>query len=94
MNPRIVKIDKEIEKTRVQISQGQARLRELEQKKTELENTEIVAAFRSSDIPLGELTAYLARFAGGSVLSKAGTPAPATAAYPYTTTEEDNDIDA
>jgi hypothetical protein len=97
MNPKITKIDKEIEKTRGLITQGQARLRELEQKKTELEDTEIVAAFRASDIPLGELAAYLARFGGGSVLPKPGAPAttaPAAAEYPYTTTEEDNDIEA
>jgi hypothetical protein len=92
MNPRIAKVKKEIEKTREQLAQGQARLRELERKKTELEDTDVVAAFRASNIPLAELAAYLARFQDGSVLQQP-TPPITAGGYSYTNTEEDNDIE-
>lgn len=42
MNQKIQKIVTEIEKVKSKIATQQARLRELEQQKTELENTEIV----------------------------------------------------
>ena len=97
MNPKIAKIEGDIARTRQQVAQGQARLRELEAKKTELEDTEIVAAFRASDIPLAELASYLARFGDGSVLPGPEAPAApvpaATAGYPHTTTEEETDIE-
>ena len=59
MNAKIERINKEISKTRDKISSFQAKLRELEKQKDELENTEIVEAVRGIDIPLNELPAIL-----------------------------------
>ena len=49
MNGKIQKGEAEIEKVKAKISTQQARLRELEQQKTELENTEIVGMVRGLD---------------------------------------------
>lgn len=59
MNPKIERVDKDIEKTKAKISEFQARLRELEKQKNEYENTEIVAAVRSADISHQELLAFI-----------------------------------
>ena len=59
MNPKIERVSKEIEKTKGKISEWQARLRELEKQKTELENTEIVETVRGMDISLADLAAML-----------------------------------
>jgi len=95
LNPKIAKIEKDIVRTRNQLAQGQARLRELERKKTELEDTEIVAAFRTSGIPPANLAAWLRGYGDGSVLPiNEPLAAPAgTAGNPHTTTEEDSDIE-
>ena len=61
MNPRIQKISSDIEKLRLKITDGQARLRELERQKLELENADIVAAVRSIDVPPEELSALIAK---------------------------------
>ena len=47
MNPKIEKLEKEIDKTKNKIAEMQARLRDLEKQKTELENTDYVAIARS-----------------------------------------------
>ena len=49
----------DIDKTKEKINEFQARLRDLEKQKTELENTEIVEAVRGIDIPLNDLPAVL-----------------------------------
>lgn len=61
MNPKIQKITQDIEKLRHKITAGQARLRELERQKIELENADIVAAVRSMDVAPEELRALIAR---------------------------------
>ena len=50
MNVKIERVIKEIDKTKEKISEFQAKLRELEKQKTELENMEIVDAVRGMDI--------------------------------------------
>lgn len=50
MNQKIQKIVTEIEKVKGKITTQQARLRELEQQKTELENTEIVGMVRGLEV--------------------------------------------
>lgn len=62
MNPRILKINDEIEKLRRKTAEYQARLRELERQKTELENADIVAIVRGVDIPPGEFAAFVRMF--------------------------------
>jgi len=62
MNPKIVKIDAEIDKIKAKISELQARLRELARQKTELENTEIVELVRDVDVTPQELAAFIRAF--------------------------------
>lgn len=59
MNPKIERVCKDIDKTKDKIGELQARLRELEKQKTELENTEIVDTVRGMDISLADLAAML-----------------------------------
>jgi len=62
MNPKISKINGDMEKTRDKISELQSRLRELERTKTELENADIVAIVRDIDIPPSEFEAFARAF--------------------------------
>lgn len=59
MNQKIQKIVTEIEKIKGKITTQQARLRELEQQKTELENTEIVGMVRSLEVTPEELATII-----------------------------------
>lgn len=70
MNPKIKKVTEEIEKTKVKIAEQQARLRELERQKTELENAEIVAIFRKEKMTEDEF----ARFVSTMNAKNASTP--------------------
>ena len=62
MNPKIEKIDRNIEKTKKSIAEQQSQLKELERMKTELENADIVAMVRGIDIPPGEFEAFARAF--------------------------------
>ena len=75
MNPKIERVCKDIDKTKGKISELQARLRELEKQKTEMENTEIVETVRGMDISLADLAAMLraAHTISGQVGPKSGT---------------------
>ena len=59
MNPKIEKLAKDIEKTKAKIAEQQARLRDLEKQKTELENTDFVAVARSYHLTPQELVEFL-----------------------------------
>ena len=59
MNPRIEKLEKEIEKTRTKIAGLQEKLRDMEKQKTELENTDYVAIARSFQMSPAELSEFL-----------------------------------
>ena len=59
MNPKIEKLEKEIEKTKGKIADMQGRLRELEKQKQEEENSQIVQAVRSLKLTPAELMAFL-----------------------------------
>lgn len=56
---KLEKIDAEIEKMKTRISAYQARLKELERKKTEQENTEIVGLVRGVDMTPQELAEFI-----------------------------------
>lgn len=75
MNPKIERVCKDIDKTKGKIGELQARLRELERQKTELENTEIVETVRGMDISLADLAAMLraAHMTSGQIGPKSGT---------------------
>ena len=59
MNPKIEKLAKDIEKTKAKIAEQQARLRDLEKQKTELENTDFVAVASSYHLTPQELAEFL-----------------------------------
>ena len=69
MNAKIERVCKEIDKTKGKINEQQARLRELEKQKTELENIEIVDTVRGLDISFADLAELLkaARATSGQV---------------------------
>ncbi|MCL2546189.1 MAG: DUF4315 family protein [Oscillospiraceae bacterium] len=62
MNPRIAKIKDEMAKLREKVSKGQARLRELEKQLVDLENADIIAAFRGVEVAPEELAAFVQMF--------------------------------
>ena len=77
MNAKIERVNKEIDKAKTKIAEQQARLRDLEKQKTELENLEIVEAVRGMNISIADLAALL----------KPTTQEPS----PPTPTQEDSD---
>ena len=60
-NKKILKIEKEIQKTREKITEQQNKLKELEMQKTEAENLEIVQMVRSLHMTPAELSEFLAK---------------------------------
>lgn len=66
MNPKIEKLGVEIAKTKAKIEAMQAKLREMEKQKTELENTDYVSIARSYDMTPAELAEFLKAMRGGS----------------------------
>ena len=56
---KLTKLQIEIDKIKQKISEQQTRLRELEQQKTEIENTEIVELVRSMKMNTSELSTFL-----------------------------------
>ena len=65
-----MKIQAEIDKIKTKISEQQARLKELEQKKLEAENSEIVDIVRGMSIPLAELPLLFEKLKGGGALGQ------------------------
>ena len=63
---KTAKVQAEIDKARVKLAEQQARVKELEAKKTEYENMEIVDIVRGMSIPLDSLAAVLQSLKGGS----------------------------
>ena len=72
---RTAKVQAEIEKAREKMAAQQTRLKELEQKRVELENTEIVDIVRGMSIPLDELAPLLQSLKGSGSTSANGAPA-------------------
>lgn len=64
------KIEAEIEKVKAKITEQQARLKELEQKKLEAENTEIVDIVRGLSISLDELPVLLQAIRSGAPMGQ------------------------
>jgi len=63
---RTAKVQAEIEKAKAKLAEQQTRLKELEAKRTELENSEIVDIVRGMSIPLDELAALLNSIKSGA----------------------------
>ena len=64
------KIQAEIEKVTAKIAEQQARLKELEQKKLEAENSEIVEIVRGMSVSLTDLPALLQTIKNGGTLGQ------------------------
>ena len=62
MNPRLPKINDEIEKLRQKLTNYQNRLRDLERLKTELENADIIALVRGVDMPADDFADFVRAF--------------------------------
>jgi len=88
------KIQTEIDKARERLMEQQARIKELETKRTELENMEIVEIVRGLSIPLDDLAAALQSLKGGAIpaLSTSGQVDPKSA-KPKIITPENDDTD-
>ena len=56
---KLTKLQMEIDKIKQKISEQQTKLHELEQQKTEIENTEIVELVRSMKMNTSELSTFL-----------------------------------
>ena len=67
---KTAKIEAEIEKTKVKISELQAKQRELEQKLIETENSEIVDVVRGMSISLDELPLLLQKLKSGQIVPR------------------------
>lgn len=66
------KIEAEIEKVKAKIAEQQTKLKELEQRKVEAENSEIVDIVRGMSIPLAELPLVLQQLRAGKTLGQNG----------------------
>ena len=64
------KIQTEIEKVTAKINEQQARLKELEQKKLEAENSEIVEIVRGMSVSLTDLPVLLQTIKSGGILGQ------------------------
>ena len=64
------KIEAEMEKVKAKITEQQTKLKELEQRKVEAENSEIVDIVRGMSIPLAELPLVLQRLRAGETLGQ------------------------
>jgi len=59
LNPKIIKVNTAIDKTKEQIAELNSKLKDLERQKTQLENDEIVAMFRREKLNEDEFAALL-----------------------------------
>jgi len=85
-NPKIDKVNLEIEKTKAKISEFQTKLRGLERQKTDLEDAQIVALVRSERISDAELTALMASLRSNG---KDAAPAEPSVSKPTTTRHQE-----
>ena len=67
MTNKLDRIEKEIAKTRAKILEQQSRLKELEARKTEEENAQIVQLVKAVNIDQTQLAAFLAAYASGEI---------------------------
>jgi len=83
MNPKIKKVIDEIDRTKAKILELQTLLPELERKRIDMENTEIIKLIRSADILPAEIPAFIESLKNpktaesASVLAPVSTHAPA-----------------
>ena len=78
MNPRITKTIEEIERTRAKIAELQTLLPELERKRIDLENTEIVRLMRTAHVAPGDIADFISRLKTGGI-TESQAPEPVAA---------------
>lgn len=66
-NAKLDRIERDIEKTRAKILEYQGRLKDLEARKTEEENAQIVQMVKAVNIDAAQLAAFLAAYASGEM---------------------------
>ena len=66
-NAKLDRIDRDIEKTRAKILEYQGKLKDLEARKTEEENAQIVQIVKSVNIDAAQLAAFLSAYASGEI---------------------------
>ena len=74
MNPKYQKVCAEIDKTEKKISDLQQQLKELRDKKTEMENLEIINTVRAMVMDKGEIMAFLAAMQMGDAKQPVEAP--------------------
>lgn len=88
MNPKLQKVSREIERAKEKIAELQAAIPRLEKQKTELENAEVVKAFRSADVAPADFTAFIEAYKANL---RGGGPADAPPAPQQNITEDYDD---
>jgi len=77
MNPKINKVIDEITRAKAKIAELQALLPELERKRVDMENTEIIRLVRSADIAPADFPAFVAALKNpAAVVGAVATPEP------------------
>lgn len=76
MNPKIPKTIAEIEKAKMKIAEAQERISQLEAQLVDLENTEVIAAYRSINLTPDEFAAFLKSYRAGGNAALAVSVAP------------------
>lgn len=66
-NAKLERIEKDISKTRAKIVEYQNRLKDLEARKTEEENAQIVQMVKAVNIDAAQLAAFLSAYANGDI---------------------------
>lgn len=89
MNPRLQKVITDIEKTKARITEQQARLRELEAQRIDMENTEIISLFRSVDAAPHELADFIKAYKAETASAANVQTQPSQPAYSYQAAQED-----
>lgn len=88
---RTARVDAEIERVKAKIAEQQTKLKELTQKRTEIENLEIVEIVRGLRIPLDQLAAMLQNIKGGTSGQGVAPPAVVPKSRPPATLKETED---
>ena len=90
MNPKLQKVNREIERAKEKIAELQALLPTLEATRTKLENAEVIKVFRSADVAPDEFTAFIAAYRANMNTGAPLPEAPASAAPIPETNETEN----
>jgi prefoldin subunit 5 len=86
LNPKLQKVNRDIERARAKIAELETLIPELEKQKTDLENAEVVKAFRSANVAPADFTAFIEAY-------KANLRSGAVSNQPLPQTNVTEDVD-